>query len=216
MKWMYAIKYKIKAVAGLVLILSLILIGNLVTREKFAKLDKSMHSIYNDRLKPSVYIFEITNIIYQKRLLLKDDLPLSETTARIKEYDRTIAGLIHSYEGTFLTTAEKKQWQEFKLHLERYNALESQFVRTDIAYQSNKLTSDAEFSSVLHDLSELSKIQIGEGDILQKRSESMINSSIAFSTFEMALLVILGLFTMAILGISDHVIFNKTHQHHLN
>lgn len=216
MKWVYSIKHKIKAVVGLASILLLILIGNIVIREKFSKLDKSMYSIYNDRLKPSVYLFEITNIMYEKRLLLNAGLPLNEITPHISDHNLTIAKLIHSYETTFLTIEEKKRWSDFKIHLDRYNDLESQFLNYDIADQTGNQVFHAEFSSILQDLSKLSKIQIGEGNELQQRSRSIINSSIAFSTFEMALLIVLGLFTMTILSISDHIIFNNKHQQHLN
>lgn len=216
MKGIYAIKYKIKAVIGLACILLVILIGNLVIRERFSKLDQSIHSICNDRLKPSVYIFEITNIIYQKRLLLDDNLSAGEITTQIINYNQTIAGLIESYESTFLTNEEKKQWFEFKTHLSCYNDIEAQFLKSNEINKTAGLAFEAEFSSVLQDLNKLSKIQVGEGNVLEQKSKSLINSSLAFSTFEMSLLIILGLFTIAILGVTDRVIFNNTHKHHLN
>jgi hypothetical protein len=213
MNWMYHIKYKIRAVFGLASIIVVILAGNLLLRVRLADLDKSMSSIMNDRLKPSAYIFDITHSAYQKRLLFADGVVNAQTVAEISRHSHTIDTLISSYEKTYLTTEEKKQWAAFKQHLDAYDHLEGLYFSGQTA---NKQAMAAEFAGVLNNLGNLSKIQIGEGNELQKHSRSVVDSTIAFSSVEIALLIVLGLFTMAILSISDHVLFNNKQQQSLN
>jgi len=216
MKWLYHIKYKIRAVFGLASLIVVILVGNLVLRGKMSALDESMSSIMNDRLMPSGYIFELTNSIYQKRLLLLDSIYDSEVAARISTHNQKIDTLIQSYEKTYLTSEEKNQWEAFKKHLNAYNHSEHLYFKNRAITAIDRQAMAAEFDGALKNLSQLSRIQIGEGTQLRKQSKSIVNSSIAFSTFEMALLIVLGLFTMAILSISDHVIFNRNQRQSLN
>jgi hypothetical protein len=216
MKWLYHIKYKIRAVFGLASIIVVIITGNLVLRERIADLDQSMSSIMNDRLKPSGYIFEITHAVYQKRLLFLDSIANAEAVARIAHHNSTIETLIISYEKTFLTSEEKQEWLAFKKHLHAYNHFESQYFNSQANTTPDRKAMTAEFSGVLENLGHLSNIQIGEGDQLQKHSKSVVNSSIAFSSVEISLLIVLGLFTMAILSISDHVLFNRKDKQSLN
>lgn len=216
MKWLYHIKYKIRAVFGLASIIVVIITGNLVLRGRISDLDQSMSSIMNDRLKPSGYIFEITHAVYQKRLLFLDSIANAETAARIAHHNSTIETIIISYEKTFLTSEEKKEWLAFKKHLHAYNHFESQHFNSGADITANRQTMATEFSGVLDNLSQLSNIQVGEGNQLQKHSKSVVDSSLAFSSVEISLLIVLGLFTMAILSISDHVLFNRKDKQILN
>lgn len=216
MRWQYHIKYKIRAAVGLMCIILIILAGNFFLRQKISTLDQSMSSICNDRLKPSVYIFEITDNIYRKRLLIKENDINTPVISRIHEHNRLIATLIASYEKTILTTEETREWAEFRKHLDQYNELEGSYLTKNLSSDKNQIALESELNSVLYDLNRLSKIQIGEGDELRQQSKTIMNSSLTFSTLEMALLIILGLFTLAILSVSDRAIFNNAQKHSLN
>lgn len=215
MKWPYQIKHKIKAVAGLAAIISIILVGNFFLREKISTLDKSMSSICNDRLKPSVYIFEITDNMYRKRLSIRDKDNNVQTAKYIGECNHSIDGLIRSYEQTVLTKEEKQQWTAFRKHLLVYNHLEEKYL-SGTSGPADHPALEAELVLVLDNLNRLSKIQIGEGNELRQKSRTILNSSLTFSTLEIALLIVLGLFTSVILNVSDRAVFNNIQKHSLN
>ena len=216
MKWQYYIKYKMKAALGLTGIILIILVGNFFLSAKISSLDQSISSICDDRLKPSVYIFEITDNIYRKRLLLKEKGNDAQTAAFINAHNRHIASLVQSYEQTVLTKEEKLHWAEFRKHLDLYNNLEKKYLSGDREYNTNSMALEAGLNSVLNDLNSLSKIQIGAGDELRQNSQTIISRSQMFSTLEMALLVVLGLFTLTILSVSDKTIFSAAQKQSLN
>lgn len=223
MKWPYYIKYKIKAACILIIILSFILLGNIVERNSFSTLDQSIASIYKDRLQVSQYIYEISNALYQKRLLFDAGDGKSGTAIEsgIQRHNETIAGLIRDYEQTVLTKEEKIQWNLFKNHLYEYNQLESQWIageHTLTAMNSHPAYKNLreKFNQAILNLDALSKIQIGEGYHLQKDSHSIVSNRLAFSSLEISLVIVLGLFTLVILSATDKNIFQQRQNKALN
>lgn len=216
MKWAYHVKYKLKAAIVLTGIIVIILVSNLSERKSFSNLDHSMSSIYNDRLKPASYIYDITNALYQKRLLLDNDKEsIISISASLQEHDEHISELIEKFEATFLTKEEKKKWNQFKNHLHQYNEWERQWIVNNM---NTNTFSQAEiyFNQTLNDLNSLNKIQIGEGNNLQKQSKSVINSTIIISYLEISLLIILGLCTLILLSVSDNTLFRQNQNQAFN
>lgn len=211
MKWAYYIKYKIRTVCFLAGILAVILAGNFWDRQSVHSLDTSMASILHDRLKPSAYIYEISNKLYEKRLLLNPATAGVSDPAVRQRNNKAISGLISSYESTTLTMEEKKEWKLFKNHLSHYNTLEEELLQ---AAPDNKDLSliDQQFKLTLAHLDNLSKIQIGEGTFLFKNSQSVVNDTLMVSQLEIAILIILGLFTLILLSVSDKSLFKQTQQ----
>lgn len=212
MKWAYYVKYKVKAAAILTLILGLILCSIFLDRQRYSDLDHSVSSIYQDRLVPATYIFEITDHLYQKRLLHEQFVQQGSNTLRDKSkvHDQAITSLIKSFEATVLTTEERLQLEQFKSHLLAYNSLE------DKVYDSRTAGSEVlqlalvqDFDKTMYCLNALSKIQAGEGMHLTKDSKSLISGSINTTHFEMALLIVLGLYILVLLSASDKVLFEN-------
>ncbi|HTN47766.1 MAG TPA: MCP four helix bundle domain-containing protein [Flavipsychrobacter sp.] len=214
MKWLYFVKYKTRAIAGLSCILLVIILGNLLVRERFDKLDKSMTSIWNDRLKPTVYIYEISKNLYQKRLLVQEKGISTETTSQLAAHNSLIASHIASYEKTYLTPDEKTEWNDFKKHITNYSHLELAALKGGTAQNSGAL--EKEFNLAIDNLNRLSQIQIGEGNLIQKNTKSVVSNSIAFSSLEMALLIVLSLFTLIVLSVSDKRLFQQHQRQILN
>ncbi len=215
MKWAYYIKYKIRTVAFLAGILIIVLIGNIVERKSYSTLDTSMSSIYKDRLKASQYIYGISNALYQKKLLLADGArPGNNLLAAIQQHNRSISNLVADYEQTVLTTEEKNKWRLFKDNLSLYNAHEGQWLNNsnDAAYRSMQ----AEFNATIQNLNALSNIQVGEGQHLLEDSHTIVNNRLAFSFFEIALLIVLGMFALVIMSATDANIFPQWQNKALN
>lgn len=213
MKWPYYVKHKVKAIAFLMVILGIILLGNVWATNSFSKLDNSISSIYKDRLKVSEYIYEISNTLYKKRLLFDADLPQEEMQKRLAEHNGFINRLIQDYEQTALTKEEKKQWTLFKAHLSDYNTAEQQHMPGAGVFDKEMNT---KFDNTVANLDALSKIQTGEGYNLQKASHSIVGSRLVFSYLEISLIIVLGIFTLIILSATDRNIFRPTPNSILN
>ena len=202
MKWAFQIKDKMKAAAVLAVILLVIISGNFFMRERFSSLDKTMESMLDDRLKPSAYIYEISNHLYEKRLAAAGVGDEAKAAAARTEHDKAINTLIAQYEKTYLTKDEEKQWLNFKNNLAEYNMLEG---RTDV---SNAATAE-EFEQLLGDLHALSKIQLREGSDLRIDTKTIVSNTMMVSVLEISLLTVLGLFTLVIISTSDRRIFRQ-------
>jgi len=212
MKWAYYVQYKLKAAIALTVIMILILLSNFLERKSFSNLDLSMTSIYQDRLKPSAYLYEISNNLYQKRLLHDGNRNLrhNEIETNILKYNNAIISLIGAYEQTSLTKEENRQWILFKQHLAVYNTMEQRWVASYNANQSNDnlyLLITGQFDKTMSSLHSLNNIQVGEGNNLQKSSHSIVSHTLMLSYLEIALLIVLGLFTLIILSTTDKTLF---------
>ncbi|HRO43252.1 MAG TPA: MCP four helix bundle domain-containing protein [Flavipsychrobacter sp.] len=219
MKWAYNIRHKLRAALGLTAISIIILLSNFFERKSFTNLDSSMNSIYQDRLMPASYLYEISNHLYQKRLSHESNAQNTEgmVRAKVAEHNAAIAAIITKYETTVLTKDETTQWAAFKNHLTDYNLLEEQWLHH---YATPNATGDAmhlqvvaQFDKALANLNSLTKIQVGEGDNLQKTSHSIVSNTLLLSYLEISLLIVLSLFTLVILSTTDRVLFrNNQHQ----
>ena len=213
MRWAYQLKHKTKAVALLALLLAFILVGDLLERNRYSRLDSSMNSIMNDRLKPANYIYSISNNLYEKKLLAANlqGLPAEEISRQKARHDQQIAALIKSYETTYLTPEEKLQWAAFRSSLDNYNSIEQQLFLA--GGEQLRASADAGFDRTIAHLDALSIIQVGEGTTISKTSHSIINSSLLLSYLEISLLIVLGLYTLIIVSASDNAVFRqKQHQ----
>src|SRR5436190_19571989 len=105
---------------------------------------------------PATYIFLLTDYLYQKKLLYGGQEAESPQTANALRHDTAIANLIKTYETTYLTATEKKQWTLFKQHLQNYHTL----INTPV---NNDKTINNAFNEVLQSLNALSEIQANEG-----------------------------------------------------
>ena len=224
MRWAYHIKHKVKAASVLVIILGLILLGNIQATNSFSTLDNSISTIYRDRLQVSQYIYEISNALYQKRLLLDTENPKERGTviALTQQYNNKIATLIQDYEQTVLTKEEAIQWGHFKQHLASYKTTEDKWIKSyaqNTDGNNNAVFSTAmqhEFNETIINLDALSKIQTGEGYALQKNSHSIVNNRLVFSYVEISMIIILGLFSLIILSVTDMNIFRQKQNQALN
>jgi uncharacterized membrane protein SpoIIM required for sporulation len=222
MKWAYRVRHKLKAAWVLTGIIIVILLSNLSERNSFSNLDNSMSSIYNDRLKPAAYIYDITNNLYQKRLLQDGNTAHQpqELKQLMQQHNADIALLMKKYETTYLTEEEKKQWLAFKTHLQEYNTIENQWLTLTLSDATAAMAMhdniDKHFNLTLDNLNSLNKIQVGEGNNLQQHSRSIVNSTLIISYLEIALLIVLGLCTLVLLSVSDNTLFRQQHNQVLN
>jgi hypothetical protein len=84
MKWAYSIEQKIKAAMGLTVIFVFLFIKNVSDKHHFNELGDSFSAVYEDRLMAESYIYELSNHLSRKKLLV-DDCNTKEEIAQIKD-----------------------------------------------------------------------------------------------------------------------------------
>lgn len=217
MKWAYPLKHKLKAVMALLVIMATILIGNIYERHNFKTLDKRISSIYEDRLMPATYIYELSGHLYQKRLL-HDAYGDNNTSLRqdAEAHDEAIAALVANYEKTFLTAEEKDHWEGFKTSLYNYNRQYDIALNNTGEAAENSEQLGLYFTQLMAELDALNKIQAGVGAHLEKDSHAIISSTVIPSYLENSLLVVLGIICMILFSVSDKQVFRNVQHSQLN
>lgn len=217
MKWSAVFGEKRKIVAFLLVVLLLGLINNYFSRKYYNNIDKNMSSIYNDRLMPASYLFKISDHLYQKKLLLEqEDIPKTSLGAELKKHDVAVDHIIADYRKTYLTDAEKSQWNTFLLHLKNYNQAEADFVKTESNTQQKAAALQSSFRSALHSLSELNDIQTSEGARLRTDSHELISSTLLQAYLEISLLFIMGVAVLMLLVLPEKTIYPVSHKYMFN
>ncbi|QEH42213.1 MCP four helix bundle domain-containing protein [Chitinophaga sp. XS-30] len=221
MKRFFQVRNKFKICCVLIVIIVLVLLNNLRSRKHISRLDKSVSSIYQDRLLPATYLYEISNRLYQKRLMLEEKSGLQAGWASWKEEkDKEIDSLVKIYDNTYLTKEEKEQWTRFKQQLKRYTEMENAgFTEmSDSMHLSatREGSLDEHFRQSVALLNNLAVIQAGEGKNLQTGSHDIASGSVLGSHLEMVLLIILGLMALILLSMSDKHVLNTDQKAGLN
>ncbi|MXV49990.1 hypothetical protein GS399_03330 [Pedobacter sp. HMF7647] len=193
--------------------MSILILGNLWYKKTFSTLGDNVTSILNDRLKPSNYLYQISNKLHDKRFLLQEPRR-TDALDQSKEMDYEIKSLTKAYELTTLTSVEKKEWQLFKQHLNEYNSLEKN-VYSHPAQADDTKELDLHYRQTLAQLDKLSNIQLGVGNELMRDSHSVLSDSVFLSKIELVALIALGLLSLIILSASDKRLFRQE-KYHLN
>lgn len=180
---------------GLFALIIVIMLNNFSGRSSYADLDKTISSIYKDRLIPAGYLFSINDLLYQKKLLLQSGDPLTTSVqASLDKHNKALLTLIRQYDATYLTVAEKEQWGLFKALLLQYNIAE--------ATSQNTLLQSS-FDKAITCLNTLNTIQLTEGKALQHHSKDLLGGSLLQSYFEIGLLFVVCILMLALLDLHD-------------
>lgn len=211
---------KAKAVIATFVIILIVLLNNFSSRKDYADLDRTMSSIYQDRLMPSGYLFHINNYLYQKRMLQQSpNFSGAAVQAQLDHHNKAIDSLIRNYDMTFLTLAEKKQWKNFKEQLALYNDAEKQALSSvssiDANDQNNKNLSES-FDKAIAAVISLNEIQTSEGNLLQRHSKSVIGDTLLHSYMEVPLLFIVCIIIILLSGFTDKYTSSITEKHLMN
>ncbi|HRQ19495.1 MAG TPA: MCP four helix bundle domain-containing protein, partial [Agriterribacter sp.] len=206
-------KEKRKIVMVLLTILVLALVNNFVSRQQYDDLTDNISSIYKDRLMPASYIFSMSDLLYQKKILLQT-MPADNVSAQLNQHNLEMDGIIKAYEVTYLTKEEQQQWKSFRLHLQHYNEAEAVAVSSFAHADKERLRTS--FGKALQSLKQLNETQTNEGMRLQNDSKAIINSTITQAYLEVSLLFILGIIGMMLLTTSEKTVYPVPHRYLYN
>lgn len=198
MKWTYAIAPKIKTAFILATVFLLILGKNIWDDHNDSRLSHSFSSVYEDRLIVEGYILELSEQLYQKKLLL-GQCQTPEEGLRHKEQimagNKRISRQIAAYEKTRLTPAESSYFDEFKNLMNQQALLETSCLSDNIdhSFTSCKEQLNRSLDESLACLRQLSLIQINEGKQMHDHSQQIIAGNATLSQIEIIFLIITGL-----------------------
>ncbi len=208
MKWAYSIEQKMKAAMVLTVIFVFLFIKNVSDKRHFNELGDSFSAVYKDRLMAESYIYEMSNHLSRKKLLIDDcntKEELNQIKDKIKAHNNAIQLLIGSYETTKLTPTEEVLFKDFRkkitdgLVLEQKHIYQSEYNNAE----STRQILDEAFYGMLNTLNHLSNIQITEGEKLNKTSQKIVLGSASDTHFELTLLIVLGTIILTLIFTSS-------------
>ena len=221
MKWFLRITQKTKIALLFAAIFVLILSKNYFDRKNISDLGNTFTAVYEDRLMAESYIFQISDHLYGKKILLdKSFKNTADADATLAcESEEKIQVLIADFAKTKLTAQESAVFSNLKSNiseLHRYEHNLNAALNNGIRDAGLKNAWDEHFQRTMSDLNDLSGIQVQEGKELNANSERIIAQNTILTQFEFGMLVLIGVMIQVLLFASK-VIFPKTTQrHHLN
>ncbi len=187
MKWTYSIQNKLTAAAVLFVLCVVILYANYHDRMHTSKVIGLISTLYEDRIVAEVYIYKMSNDLYEIKEALLD--PTSESTnQKIQGRMSLINQSMAAYEQTKLTEKESMIFDQLRLEIpQNWEA------KND---QNDALAKMADRSLLL--LSELSEVQITESKSIVADSEKTYKMSKLSSEFAFAIVIIILIILQAL------------------
>ena len=197
MKWTYSIQQKTTAAVLLAAIFAVIFIVNRLENNKINELGESMNSVYEDRLMVENYIFRLSGLLYEKKILLDQCVGMEqgeEYFRYLRDQNTAIALLVEDYDRTQLTEQEATLFNDFKNQLLVIQNQESRFLNSDDGSNEVLASSlNASFQNANVLLMGLSNVQINVGKSVNERSKELVAGSTILTRFELGMLVIIGI-----------------------
>ncbi|MBL7782494.1 MAG: MCP four helix bundle domain-containing protein [Saprospiraceae bacterium] len=217
-KWALTTRKKIQLMLVMVLLAGLFFIAKVYEKEQVADIDQSFLSIYEDRLVPAVSIFEIRELLYRKRELLRDMLPSDNTAVvqqRIDSCNQAISVLIADYKKTYFQGNETDYLKGFESSLQAYDKFEREALQralagnTALALQQFNENTAPHFKSAVLKLSELNHIQSEIGKGMLSDSKKSMASYLVLSNLETALIVLFSVLAHILIYATQSIIRRK-------
>lgn len=184
---------KLKWVAGVLLIFLIVLTTNLIDKDNFTKLRNSVISIYEDRVVASDIIFDIAILMQEKEIAIATS-DSSFMGGKNAEYNQKIQDLISRYEQTKLTSREQEVLIRLKDNFDQTIKLEQ-----DLADQPDKTALFQRIDAVVHNLYNLSKIQLKEGERQMLMSNKTMETIDLFTKVEIIFLILMAVIIQVII-----------------
>jgi hypothetical protein len=213
---------------ALVVIVGVLLANNLFDRQHWAQVEESFSSIYEDRLLVESYIFKLSGELHTQKHLARD-VALGEKPNNWRkdwvESECQIEELVEKFRATYFTLEEERLFSIFEQQLEELNELQlsQESVDIDLASQASEridvlflIPENVCIDACISLLPGLSDVQLGEGKHLNEESHALAQSSYVSSTFELAMLIILGLVFEVLLFASRSFVAKFPQRPHLN
>lgn len=209
MKWTYSIQQKTTAAILLAVIFAVIFVVNRIGNNKVAELGDSMNSVYEDRLMVENYIFRLSGLLYEKKIMLDQCSGVGESAENLdylKDQNAEIAVLIHDYDQTKLTEVEAILFNNLKKQVTHIQLQEELLLGQNSAEnEAALLVLKQSFSNANQLLHDLSNVQITVGKTVNERSQQLVAGSSLLTQFELAVLIVIATLINALIFTSRSV-----------
>lgn len=218
MKELYSLKpiKRRRLIIALGVFFSLILITELLENKNLKRIDNDFSSLYEDRLIPASQIYELSELLHEKQLIFEllneQNFKLTEENLKkIDEENREINAILSKYETTYLVKEEEQYLASLKENLQNYQKVEADILyhikneNYGIAQLLINSKARESFAKVSNNLHRLAQIQPEIGEELLSHYQSSIGNSSTLYYFKLALTIILGVFVLRLLGLTNLV-----------
>ncbi len=198
------IPFRIKIAFLLVAMLLMIFAKNRMNTSHVTELGNSFASVYEDRLIVESYIYQLSGLIYQKKIAAASAKGSPEYGAlkqKLEQQNAAIRKLLAAYQKTKLTRDETIHFTALKKNFSALSTLESQLLQNPTLAQNavNTQQMDQLLNTTSENLHALSGIQLAEGKLMHYHSKQLVAGSTLLTYFELGLLVLLAIFIQALI-----------------
>jgi hypothetical protein len=197
MKWIYTIQQKMKVALLLGIILIIVYGNNVMENRNVSELGGSFSSVYEDRLLVESYIYQLSEHLYQKKILLDQCRTTADDNLApgLATHNQAIQTLIRNFEKTELTQPESEVLHALKSNLGQIADRENAFLRLTTSGEAMQIQSDLDerLQSAFRQLHQLSLIQLAEARRLRDNSKKLVAGFTLFTQVELAMLIVIGI-----------------------
>lgn len=194
MNWKLSFTQKIRAAAALLLVFLLVLATNMMDNNHFAIVQRSLTTVYEDRLVAKDYIYKITYQLQLKKSANQYKDRELTTKINLKAND-SIQILVDKFATTKLTKIEARHFESLQrnfnqLFQHEQKIKEGRFLNKELPSIN---VMENYFSAITEDLDVLSEIQMEEAKNEINYSNRAIDTSNLISRLEIGALIFIGL-----------------------
>ena len=180
---------KLKWILGILMVFVLIIATNLIDKNNFVRVRDSVVTIYEDRLVANDLIFEMLKSVQEKELAvaISDSTFFDNINSKV---NHNIEALVSRFEETKLTSQEENVFTDLKQNVKLLVDAETKFLNSGYTDNAQIIK---HIESLKTNLSDLSKIQLTEGNRQMSISKRALDSVELFTQIEIFILVFLAI-----------------------
>lgn len=175
---------RLQAALALAVVFFLILATNRVDNQHFENVQKTLNTVFDDRVVVQDYIYQLDNLLHQKALRLAK----GELTVPPDENGK-ISDLLDLFADTKLTTDEKKHLTRFVRDFATVREREA----APLPPEEKISGIQKSLASLEKDLDRLAAVQVQESHRLTKVAQKSLDSTNLTSKIEIGFLIVIGL-----------------------
>lgn len=186
-------KYKI-ALVLFVMIVTL-LCGILLERHFFQRVDSTSTALYEDRLLPSVFVYQLTDFIHQRHRaaetihLIQRAEPTDRQRSELAQYRHQMDSILTAFQHTYLVQDESTSLDRLDRQMAAYAEVERQLL-ADPASAEYFARLEGHLDAIRTELLQLSSIQTIVGKELVADTESVVARAHFLSNFEVIVVIV--------------------------
>ncbi|WP_435416428.1 hypothetical protein [Polaribacter aestuariivivens] len=168
---------------SLAIVFLLVLATNRIDKRHFETVQNTLNTIHNDRILAQDYVYKMSGILHQKRILLLDSTAIEKEIVLNTQFET----LIDVFAKTKLTTNESKKFKSLQKNFNELNKIEQS------NFNSGNYKNVTKYLDALEtDLNNLALIQVSESKNLISIAQKSLDNNKFISNLEIGFLILVG------------------------